>query len=309
MLKNKNWQFCEMVALNRQSDGRINFPYRYLKYATEAEVEEYKSLEIESKPLVEVCELFTPVELNFKWLTDITDNKSIDDYKGISYGELEDRVAVQAANYIFAFQVLIEHWKSFVGHYLRSEKIQGNKVKDYYNYLKGSMSTRSLIKALRNYLTHHARIPLRCGNGTDIDTGKIDFVIWVSKNELLSNSHFHADDRAAIEAMSDFFNLIPILKTSRQEIERFQLLMHEVALLSKKALTLRDKARDMQKRFGLEGHDFFLLKSSEIFPDKSKTHEFYRPTFNLEYVQLRWGLVLLIDAFDTRSKMAAEQEK
>ncbi len=87
--------------------------------------------------MVEVCELFTPVELNFKWLTDITDNKSIGDYKGISYGELEDRVAVQAANYIFAFQVLIEHWKSFVGHYLRSEKVQGNKVEDYYNYLKG----------------------------------------------------------------------------------------------------------------------------------------------------------------------------
>ncbi len=132
---------------------------------------------------------------------------------------------------------------------------------------------------------------------------------WVSKNELLSNSRFHADDRAAIEAMSDFFDLIPILETSRQEIERFQLLMYEVALLSKKALTLRDKAWDMQKRFGLEGHDFFLLKSSGIFPKKSKTHEFYRPTINLEHVQLSWGLVRLIETYDTGAKMVAEQEK
>lgn len=65
MLENKSWQFCEMIALNRQSYGRIDFPYCYLKNATIAEVDEYKSLEIESKPFVDVCELFTPVALNF----------------------------------------------------------------------------------------------------------------------------------------------------------------------------------------------------------------------------------------------------
>ncbi len=278
--------------------GRINFPFRYLKYATEAEVKEYENIVIESMPLVDACELFTPVDLNYKWLIDITDNKSIEDYKDIPFGELEDRVVVQAGNYIFAFQALIEHWMSFVGNYLCSEEIQGSKVKDYYNYLKGSMSTRAIIKALRNYLTHHARIPLRCGNASDNDTGRIDFVIWISKRELLCDSHFHADDRAAIDGMSNYFDLLPILKTSRQEVEKLQKLMYCVILRSKKALILRDKARDMQKRFGLVGHDFSPLKSSEVFLKKSKTHEFFRPTINLEYFQLSWGLIMLIDTFD-----------
>ena len=75
-----------------------------------------------------------------------------------------------------------------------------------------SMSTRALTKALRNYLTHHARISLRCGQRTDTDTGRINFALWLRKDELLRDSHLHADDRATIESVPDLFGLLPILR-------------------------------------------------------------------------------------------------
>lgn len=308
MLENTTWRFYEMVPINRMSDGRIKFQYHYLKDATEAEVREYTNLEADSKPLVDACELFTPVEQNFKWLTDITNDKSVVDYKGKSYSELDDRVAVQAGNYISSIQALIEHWKSFVDSHMSREVVLGDKVGDLFKYMKQSMSTRALIKALRNYLMHHARLPLCCGQESDPDTGKINFFVWVNKRELLRNSHFHADDKAAIEEMPDFFDLLPILKTSREEVEKLQFFMYKIILLSKEALTLRDRARFMQKQLGLVGCDFFLIKSSGTFPANSKIPGFFRPTMRLEYIQLSWGLIQLIDQFDAGSKIVIAQE-
>lgn len=302
MLENTSWKFCEMAPLKHQSNGKINFPYHYLKDATEAEKEECKNLETELKPLVDTCELFIPVELNFKWLMDITDSKTVDDYKGISYSELEDKIAVQAGNYIFSYQALIEHWKSFIKQDLFRDTVRNDKVEEFCKYMKQSMSTLAIIKALRNYLSHHARIPLYCGQRTNPDTGKIDFVIWVNKSELLRDTRSRADDKAAIEAKLDYFDLLSILKTSRQEVENLQFYMYRKTLLTNNALALRDRARNMQKRLGFEGHEFFLIKPTEIYLDESKSNEFLQPSIRLDFIQIHWGLIRLIDGFSASSK-------
>lgn len=244
-----------------------------------------------------------PIDYNYRWLSDYIKTLKTTDYKARrSKREIEDSIVVLLGNYILSFGALVKGWESFQNNreFFNNDSLVKQKIEEALSILNAPESHFQIVMALRNFIAHRKGLPIRIGQGIDVNTG--DFIVrpWVIRDDLLRDLGRNDADKQAIRLLPPVFDLLPIIDSSRIELETLHVHLFKLVLTTKRMIAVKDGVRSLQKDIGLEEYEFTLLQSSpEIDEEEGKLSLPKKITLNL--IEIRWGIIQYIEQLQNYS--------
>ena len=183
---------------------------QHLRPATEDERKWYHSLAQELGPYQKNIDRFERVEDCFSALAEILENPSQ------NAAQLDRKAKDAVANFLYSFNECLDHWRTYI------VRAYGENSNYYYNYKKltslafDTYDEYKITYALRNFqhiddvfdgISAHLGMPAQ---------------LYAHRQRLLDNSSFTAPQRAAFAKLEERFNLFPIFKIAKEQLEQIE---------------------------------------------------------------------------------------
>lgn len=209
----------ELEAVAMQNMIKIDIEYffyvddstlQHLRPATSDERKWYHSLAQELGPYQKNIDRFQRVEDRFSALAEILEAPEKNAAK------LERNAKDAVANFLYSFNECLDHWRTYI---VRAYGEGSNYFSAYQKLTTLAFDTYDEYKityALRNF--QHVDDVF---DGISVRLG-MPAQIYAHRQRLLDNSRFTAPQRAAFTKLEECFDLFPIFKTAKEQLEQIE---------------------------------------------------------------------------------------
>lgn len=183
---------------------------QHLRPATSDERKWYHSLAQELGPYQKNIDRFQRVEDRFSALAEILEAPEKNAAK------LERNAKDAVANFLYSFNECLDHWRTYI---VRAYGEGSNYFSAYQKLTTLAFDTYDEYKityALRNF--QHVDDVF---DGISVRLG-MPAQIYAHRQRLLDNSRFTAPQRAAFTKLEECFDLFPIFKTAKEQLEQIE---------------------------------------------------------------------------------------
>ena len=184
--------------------------FQHLRPATSDERKWYHSLAQELGPYQKNIDRFQRVEDRFSALAEILEAPKKNAAK------LERNAKDAVANFLYSFNECLDHWRTYI---VRAYGEGSNYFSAYQKLTTLAFDTYDEYKityALRNF--QHVDDVF---DGISVRLG-MPAQIYAHRQRLLDNSRFTAPQRAAFTKLEECFDLFPIFKTAKEQLEQIE---------------------------------------------------------------------------------------
>ena len=184
--------------------------FQHLRPATEDERKWYHSLAQELQPYKNNIDRFERVNHCFYALSDILENPVK------NAAELEHKAKDAVANFLYSFNEFLDHWRTYIVRAYGKESTYFQHYEKLTSLAFDTYDEYKITYALRNFqhiddvfdgISAHLGMPAQ---------------IYAHRQRLLENSGFTALQRAAFAKLEDRFNLFPIFKVAKEQLEQIE---------------------------------------------------------------------------------------
>ena len=266
--------------------------FQHLRPAAEEERKWYHALSLELRPFQENINRFERVEDSFSSLVDVLK------LPNPSAAQLERKAKSAVAGFLYAFNEFLDHWKTYIirsygensDYFLRYKRLTSRAFDEFDEY--------KITYSLRNF--QHV---------DDVVDGVSAFLssetrLYASRRRLLDAGHFTKPQRLALERQPDRFELFPIFKAAKEQLEHIEkcLMFYAVtkeqeekalqALAFKEQLCGAQGALLLGKLLDKDGHEL------EAIDGALPALALEQGTFQLVYQdEIPWGVCTLLKLF------------
>lgn len=183
---------------------------QHLRPATKDERKWYHSLAQELGPYQKNIDRFERVEDCFSSLAKILETPAQ------NAAQLEHKAKDTVANFLYSFNECLDHWRTYI---VRAYGEESNYFSNYKKLTTLAFDTYDEYKityALRNF--QHVDDVF---DGISVRPG-MPAQIYAHRQRLLDNSSFTAPQRAAFVKLEECFDLFPIFKIAKEQLEQIE---------------------------------------------------------------------------------------